>query len=52
MTGVQTCALPIFTSPDAQNFLFDNIKGFLFSESLPVTEQAEIDTTKEGTVKW
>ena len=40
------------TSPDAQNFLFDNIKGFLFNESLPVTEQAEIDTTKEGTVKW
>ena len=40
------------TSPDAQNFLFDNIKGFLFGESLPVTEQAEIDTTKEGTVKW
>jgi len=40
------------TSPDAQNFLFDNIKGFLFNESLPTAEQAEIDTTKEGTVKW
>jgi len=40
------------TSPDAQNFLFDNIKGFLFGEGLPVEEQAEIDTSKEGTVKW
>ncbi|HKY29809.1 MAG TPA: oxidative damage protection protein [Pyrinomonadaceae bacterium] len=37
------------TNPDAQNFLFDNIKGYLFSETQPV---AEIDTTKEGTVKW
>jgi Fe-S cluster biosynthesis and repair protein YggX len=40
------------TNPDAQNFLFDNIKGFLFNESLPVTEKAEIDTSKEGSVKW
>ena len=37
------------TNPDAQNFLFDNIKGFLFSEVQPV---ATIDTTKEGSVKW
>src|ERR1041384_2729612 len=37
------------TSPDAQNFLFDNIKGFLFGD---VPKTAEIDTTKEGTVKW
>lgn len=37
------------TSPDAQNFLFDNIKGFLFGDAPKV---AEIDTTKEGTVKW
>jgi Fe-S cluster biosynthesis and repair protein YggX len=37
------------TNPDAQTFLFDNIKGFLFGE---VPNVAEIDTTKEGTVKW
>jgi len=38
------------TNPDAQNFLFDNVKGFLFGEAQPL--EAEIDTTKEGTVKW
>ena len=37
------------TNPDAQNFLFDNIRGFLFGD-VPAT--AEIDTTKEGSVKW
>ena len=37
------------TSPDAQNFLFDNIKGYLFGD---VPTVAEIDTTKEGSVKW
>jgi Fe-S cluster biosynthesis and repair protein YggX len=37
------------TNPDAQNFLFDNIKGFLFGET---PNLAEIDTTKEGSVKW
>jgi Fe-S cluster biosynthesis and repair protein YggX len=37
------------TTTDAQNFLFDNIKGFLFGE---VPQSAEIDTTKEGSVKW
>ena len=37
------------TNPDAQNFLFDNIKGYLFGD---VPNVAEIDTTKEGTVKW
>ena len=37
------------TNPDTQNFLFDNIKGFLFGE---VPQSAEIDTTKEGSVKW
>jgi hypothetical protein len=37
------------SNPDAQNFLFDNMKGYLFDESLPT---AEIDTTKEGSVKW
>jgi Fe-S cluster biosynthesis and repair protein YggX len=37
------------TNPDAQAFLFDNIKGFLFGEVSPT---AEIDTSKEGSVKW
>lgn len=37
------------TNPDAQNFLFDNIKGFLFNET---AQSAEIDTSKEGSVKW
>jgi Fe-S cluster biosynthesis and repair protein YggX len=37
------------TNPDAQNFLFDNIKGYLFGDAPKV---AEIDTTKEGSVKW
>src|SRR5215203_4630118 len=37
------------TNPDAQNFLFDNIKGVLFGDAPKV---AEIDTTKEGSVKW
>jgi Fe-S cluster biosynthesis and repair protein YggX len=36
-------------NPDAQEFLFANMKGFLFNESLPT---AEIDTTKEGSIKW
>lgn len=38
------------TNPDAQNFLFDNMKGYLFNEAPQQT--AEIDTSKEGTVKW
>jgi Fe-S cluster biosynthesis and repair protein YggX len=37
------------TSPDAQNFLFDNIKGFLFGDT---PQLAQIDTSKEGSVKW
>ena len=37
------------TNPDAPTFLFDNIKGFLFGE---VPNLAEIDTSKEGSVKW
>jgi Fe-S cluster biosynthesis and repair protein YggX len=37
------------SNPDAQNFLFDNIRGYLFGEAPKV---AEIDTSKEGTVKW
>ncbi len=37
-------------NPDAQEFLFANMKGHLFGEAPPQT--AEIDTTKEGSVKW
>jgi Fe-S cluster biosynthesis and repair protein YggX len=35
---------------DAQGFLFDNMKAFLFGGG----EQpaAQIDTSKEGTIKW
>ena len=36
-------------NPDAQNFLFDNLKGYLFNEA---PQTAQIDTSKEGTVKW
>lgn len=35
--------------PDAQTFLLDNAKGFFFSGG---RDLAEIDTSKEGTVKW
>jgi Fe-S cluster biosynthesis and repair protein YggX len=34
---------------DAQTFLFDNMKSFLFGGVAPT---AQIDTSKEGTVKW
>ena len=34
---------------DAQNFLFDNMKAFFFGGEIPT---AQIDTTKEGTIKW
>ena len=35
---------------DAQGFLFDNMKAFFFGGGdLPT---AQIDTSKEGTVKW
>lgn len=38
------------SNPEAQGFLFDNMKAFFFSAGgLP---QAEIDTSKEGSVKW
>ena len=36
-------------SEDAQTFLFDNMKAFFFGGELPT---AQIDTTKEGTIKW
>jgi hypothetical protein len=34
---------------DAQAFLFDNMRAFFFGGGAP---QAQIDTSKEGTVKW
>lgn len=34
---------------DAQNFLLDNARGFFFGGS---RDLAQIDTSKEGTVKW
>ncbi|HEY5074346.1 MAG TPA: oxidative damage protection protein [Pyrinomonadaceae bacterium] len=36
------------TNPDAQGFLMDNMKGFFYAS----TELAQIDTTKEGSIKW
>ena len=36
-------------NPDAHQFLFDQMKLFFFNEGVPL---AEIDTSKEGTVKW
>jgi len=37
------------TNEDAQTFLFDNMKAFFFGGGPPA---AQIDTSKEGTVKW
>jgi Fe-S cluster biosynthesis and repair protein YggX len=34
---------------DAQNFLFDNMRGFFFGGE---EGTARIDTSQEGTVKW
>jgi hypothetical protein len=34
---------------DAQAFLFDNMKAFFFGGGTP---EAQIDTSKEGTIKW
>ena len=36
-------------NPDAQNFLFDNAKGFFFGSSAGL---AQIDTSKEGSIEW
>ena len=36
---------------DAQNFLFDNMKAFFFGGG-ESPGMAQIDTSKEGTVKW
>lgn len=37
------------SNPDSQTFLFDNVKIFFFNEGVPLVE---IDSTKEGSVKW
>jgi len=36
------------TNPDAQGFLMDKMKSFIYGES----DLATIDTSKEGSVKW
>ena len=36
------------TNPEAQGFLMDNMKGFFYSSN----ELAQIDTSKEGSIKW
>ena len=35
-------------APEAQNFLLDNMKGFFYGSS----DLAQIDTSKEGSIKW
>ena len=37
------------TSPEAQGFLMDNMKGFFYGAN---EELAQIDTSKEGSIKW
>ena len=37
---------------DAQTFLFDNMKAFFFGGGVESPGMAQIDTSKEGTVKW
>ena len=37
------------SNPDSHDFLFDNLKIFLFDEGVELTQ---IDTTKEGSVNW
>jgi Fe-S cluster biosynthesis and repair protein YggX len=36
------------TNPEAQGFLFDNMKAFFWESN----ELAQIDTSKEGTIEW
>jgi Fe-S cluster biosynthesis and repair protein YggX len=36
------------TNPEAQVFLMDNMKGFFYGGN----ELAQIDTSKEGSIKW
>jgi Fe-S cluster biosynthesis and repair protein YggX len=37
------------SNPDSHDFLFDNLKIFLFNEGI---EFAQIDTSQEGSVNW
>jgi len=37
------------SNPDSHDFLFDNLKIFLFNEGVELTQ---IDTSKEGQVSW
>lgn len=37
------------SNPDTHDFLFDNMKGFFYGGS---SDLAQIDTSKEGSVKW
>jgi Fe-S cluster biosynthesis and repair protein YggX len=37
------------TNPEAQGFLMDNMKGFFYGAN---EELAQIDTSKEGSIKW
>ena len=37
------------SNPDSHDFLFDNLKIFLFNEGVNL---AEIDTSQEGKVNW
>jgi Fe-S cluster biosynthesis and repair protein YggX len=36
------------SNPEAQTFLMDNMRGFFYDEN----ELAQIDTSKEGSIKW
>jgi Fe-S cluster biosynthesis and repair protein YggX len=36
------------TNPEAQGFLLDNMKAFFYGQN----ELSQIDTSKEGTIKW
>ncbi|MBE7515276.1 MAG: oxidative damage protection protein [Chloracidobacterium sp.] len=38
--------------PKAQQFLFDNLKGFLFDEGAPGVPLTQIDTSKKGNISW
>jgi Fe-S cluster biosynthesis and repair protein YggX len=35
-------------NPETHDFLFDNMRAFFFNEN----QMADIDTSKEGSIKW
>lgn len=37
------------STPEAQGFLMDNMKGFFYGSN---EQLAQIDTSKEGSIKW